>query len=375
MKRKIILLTEIISPYRIPVFNEIAQILQDRFLVLFLGETEKRRQWKIYKEEIKFDYGVLPHLLCQRKNSSPYFFNPTIFYKLIKCSPQVIIAGGYQHPSYFFVLLYAKLFKRKIILWCESNKYDRRRRYPLIENYKRWFVQNCQGYIVPGRASLEYVISLGADVRRVWMAPDAVDNDYFARESQRHKQNTEAIKKAKKYPQKLLLYVGRMIDQKGVLDLVQAFCNLSKRHVELGLVLVGSGPQAARYQRFCKQNKIENVFFAGFVHREELSLYYAVSDMFILPSRSEPWGLALNEAMASKLPVIASDVAGAAEDLIVNGENGYTYRNGNITELSEVIEKVLNSNRQVMGMKSYEIIQNFSPQKCAQGFIRAITEI
>ncbi len=79
MKRKIILLTEIISPYRIPVFNEIAQSLQERFLVFFLGATEKRREWKIYKEEIKFYYKVLPHLLCQGKNSSPYFFNPTIF--------------------------------------------------------------------------------------------------------------------------------------------------------------------------------------------------------------------------------------------------------------------------------------------------------
>lgn len=375
MKRKIILLTEIISPYRIPVFNEIAQSLQDRFLVFFLGATEKRRQWKIYKEEIEFYYEVLPYLLYQRKNSSPYFFNPAILYELIRHSPDVIITGGYQQPAYFLAMLYAKIFKKRIILWCESNKYDQRLRHPLIENYKRWFVKNCSGYIVPGKAAFEYVISLGADRARVWMAPDAVDNDYFARESQRHKQNTEAIKKAKKYPQKLLLYVGRMIDQKGILDLVEAFGNLSKRHVELGLVLVGSGPQAAPYKRFCKLHKIENVFFTGFVHREELPLYYAVSDIFILPSRSEPWGLALNEAMASKLPVIASDVVGAAEDLIVNGENGYTYRNGSIMELSEVIEKVLNSNRQVMGMKSYEIIQNFSPQKCAQGFIRAITEI
>ena len=60
MEKRIVLLTEIISPYRIPVFNKIAENLGSQFLVLFLGETEKRRNWKIYKEKIRFTYEVVP---------------------------------------------------------------------------------------------------------------------------------------------------------------------------------------------------------------------------------------------------------------------------------------------------------------------------
>jgi len=372
MKAKVILLTEIISPYRIPVFNEIAQSLQDRFLVLFLGETEKRRRWKIYKEDIEFHYEILPHILWQKKGSNPYFFNPTILYKLIRHSPDVIITGGYQHPAYFLAMLYAKIFKKRIILWCESNKYDLRLYHPWNEFYKRWFARNCDGYIVPGKASLEYLISLGANTEKIWEAPNAVDNDYFSRSCDKYRKDKEAFKLAKGYPKKLILYVGRLIEQKGISDLLKAFQILSHKQSDLGLLLIGSGEQEKQYMAYCRANNIKNVFFTGFVHQEELPAYYAISDIFVLPTHSDPWGLVLNEAMASKLPVISSEVAGAAYDLIKEGENGYTYQKGNIEELCEVIENVLNSNRDAMGIKSYEIIQNFSPQKCAQGFIRAI---
>lgn len=373
--KKIILVTEIISPYRIPVFNEIARGLKDRFRVFFLGETEKRRKWKIYKQNIKFYYEVLPSILFQRKDASPYFFNPTIICKLMKYSPEIIITGGYQHPSYFLAMLYAKFFRKRIILWCESNKHDQRCVYFWKEYYKRWFVRNCSGCIVPGKASFEYIVSLGADSKNIWIAPNAVDSDYFSRERGRYIENKKAFKKDKCFPEKLILYVGRLIDQKGILDLLNAFHIISNKQADLGLLCVGEGAELEKYRRFCKIKNIKNVFFTGFIHQEELPFYYALADIFILPSHSEVWGLVLNEAMASKLPVIASDAAGAARDLIIDGENGYIYQKGNIKELVEAIEKVLNSDRIAMGAKSYEIIHNFSPQKCAQGFIRMIEEI
>ena len=78
MQTEVIFLTEIISPYRIPVFNEIAQNLENRFMVIFFGETEKRRKWKVHKGKIKFKYEVLPGILFQKKCLTPHFFNPTI---------------------------------------------------------------------------------------------------------------------------------------------------------------------------------------------------------------------------------------------------------------------------------------------------------
>lgn len=374
---KIIILTEIISPYRIPVFNEIAQRLSGQFLVLFLGQTEKRREWKIYKENIKFNYEVLPHIMLQRKDSSPYFFNPTLLSRLIEYSPDIIIKGGYHQPSSFLAMLYTKLFKKRFILWCESNKYDRRSNQLLKEAYKRWFVRNCTGYIVPGQATFEYVISLGADAKKIRVAPNAVDNDYFSKICDKHRETKEELKKSKGYPKKLILFVGRLIEQKGVSDLLKAFQIISQEQPDLGLLLVGSSEGKESYKNFCQINKIKNVFFEGFAHQEELPVYYALADVFVLPTHSDPWGLVLNEAMACRLPVISSNAAGAAYDLVINGVNGYIVRAGDIQQLTHYLKDILSDEqkRTAMGQMSLSIINDYSPQKCAEGVIRAIKEI
>ncbi len=271
------------------------------------------------------------------------------------------------------------LSKRKIILWCESNRYEyeKRSNYPLKEAYKRWFVRNCDDYIVPGKASEEYILSLGARQDKIWRAPNAVDNDYFSQVSEKYSADKEIFKQSKGYPNRLILYVGYLIDQKGALDLLKAFQMLSCKQSDLGLLLIGSGGEKERYKNFCKINNIKNVFFEGFIHQEDLPIYYAIADVFVLPTHSDPWGLVLNEAMASKLPVISSDAAGAAYDLIINGENGYIFKRGDIQQLVNYLKDILGDEekRMSMGQRSFSVIQDYSPLKCARGFIKAIREI
>lgn len=346
-------------------------------MVLFFGESEKRRGWKIYKEKIRFRNEVLPGVLFQKKSSSPYFLNPSVFYRLVRYSPEILILGGYQHPSSLLTLIYAKLFNRNIIIWCESNEYDQRSYLLLKEAYKRWFVRNCGAYIAPGKASVEYLILLGARPEKVRIAVNAVDNDYFRQASDKYRDVKEGLKKSKGYPGKLILYVGRLSDQKGVFDLLEAFRIILAKNPDSGLLLVGSGEKERQYKDFCLINNLRNVFFEGFIHQEELPFYYAIADVFILPTHSDPWGLVLNEAMACGLAVISSDAAGAAHDLIVNGENGYVFKNGDIRQIVFYLEDILGDEQKRirMGKMSSEIIKNYSPLKCAQGFIRAIGEV
>jgi glycosyltransferase involved in cell wall biosynthesis len=377
MQVKVILLTEIISPYRIPVFNEITQRLGERFQVIFFGETEKRRQWKICKEDIKFSYEVLPFILFQKKDSAPHFFNPALLHKLIKYSADIIIIGGYHHPSSLLAILYAKLYRRKIIFWSETNLYNCRRRYFIREIYKRWFIRNCTGYIVPGRAAFAYLVSQGAEAKKIWIAPNAVDNDYFSQAASKYLEKRREFRHSRSYPEKLILYVGRLIEEKGVSDLLKAFRIFSQGRSDAGLMLIGDGKEKNRYAEFCKINNIKNVFFEGFIQQDALPAYYAACDVFVFPSKYDPWGLVLNEAMACKLPVISSDGAGAAYDLISNGQNGFVFKRGDSGQLADYFKDILDDEQKRinMGQKSFEIIQNYSPEKCAQGFIRAIREI
>lgn len=378
MRIRVALLTEIISPYRIPVFNQMVRDAPGQFRFFFLGKTEKRRQWKIYREKISFPYKVLPGILFQRGVSgSPYFFNPTVLYELIRYSPDIIITGGYQHPSYLLAMLYAKIFKKRIILWCESNKYDYRHSHSLRDGYKRWFVKNCSGYVVPGRASFEYLLSLGASSEKIFTALNSVDNDYFIQSCDKYRQDRETFRRTRGYPGKLILYVGRLIEQKGVSDLLMAFQMISGKQPEWGLLLVGSGEQEKEYRDHCRIKEIKNVFFTGFIHQEDIPVYYAISDCLVLPTHSDPWGLVLNEAMASGLPVICSNVAGAACDLVRPGENGYIFKKGDVNQLAAYISDILSDDkkRTVMGKKSLDIIKDYSPAGAARGFIRAIGEL
>jgi glycosyltransferase involved in cell wall biosynthesis len=100
-----------------------------------------------------------------------------------------------------------------------------------------------------------------------------------------------------------------------------------------------------------------------------LAVYYGLADVFLFPTHTDPWGLVVNEAMACKLPVIISDAAGCAEDLVQDGWNGYRFTSGNLSQLATLMENMADDqqSRHEMGEHSYERIQQYSPEICANG--------
>jgi glycosyltransferase involved in cell wall biosynthesis len=145
---------------------------------------------------------------------------------------------------------------------------------------------------------------------------------------------------------------------------------------EIALVIVGNGAAHDELGRRAAGISPGQVRFLGFVQRDDLASYYALAEALILPTRTDPWGLVVNEAMACGLPVIASDAAGCAADLIENNRNGWTVQSGNVAELACVMSEVARNPemRDRMGARSWEHIQNFSPEACALGIARAVAE-
>jgi glycosyltransferase involved in cell wall biosynthesis len=113
------------------------------------------------------------------------------------------------------------------------------------------------------------------------------------------------------------------------------------------------------------------VHLPGFVHRDELATYYGLAECFVLPTHSDPWGLVVNEAMACGLPVICSEVAGCAADLVRS--NGRLVDVGNVKQLANTMAQVAGDPgmRRRMGRESAELIRNYSPELCAAGFAEA----
>src|ERR1700675_1867770 len=126
MTHRVAILTEIIAPYRIPVLNALARHEGIDLRVIFLSETDPiLRQWRVYKDEIRFTYEVLPSWRF-RAGSSHLLLNAGLSASLKKFSPEAIICGGYNYVASWQALVWARRRRVRFILWSESNGQDAR---------------------------------------------------------------------------------------------------------------------------------------------------------------------------------------------------------------------------------------------------------
>jgi len=368
---KLCLLTEIISPYRIPVFNALAKHPQIDLRVIFLAETDpSMRQWRIYSDEARFSYEVLPSWQ-RRFGKHNILINTNVAATLERSRPDVILCGGYNYLASWQALRWAKRNHVPFLLWTESTRHDERNRHAVVENLKQAFLDDCGGFVVPGKSAFEYVSQM-AGSENIFVAPNAVDNDLFAARSQAAIARSSRMRGELGLPDRFCLYVGRLVRAKGVTDLLQAYAALDPEiREQLGLVFVGDGPMRAELEADARSIFPGSVHFAGFVDRDELAAYYALAECLVLPTHSDTWGLVVNEAMACGLPIVCSRVAGCAADLV--GSNGILVTPGDVSQLSAALRRISADAelRVAMSAESRRVIQNYSPECCANGIAKA----
>ena len=203
--------------------------------------------------------------------------------------------GGWNQPAFWLALAYCRLRRIPLLVWIESTARDARSEARPLALARAVMVRGASGAFVPGTAAAEYARSLGVEL--VETAPNAIDASVFERAAVDRSGRDGCT----------FLYAGRLDPEKGLDTLLEAF-----RDVPGELVLVGGGSDEQRLRGLAG----ERVRFEGPVDRDELVGYYRDADVFVLPSRSEPWGMVLNEAAAAGLPLVATEESGAAHDLI-----------------------------------------------------------
>ncbi len=377
VRKSVAILTEIISPYRIPVFNELSDNPSIDLEVLFFSETETRRTWRIPFEKIRFKYRVLQgFLVSKRYQGGPIFFNPTILYDIWRGKYHSIICFGYHHPTIWLALIACKFSRTRTLLWSESTRFDHRTTNGIIEYIKRYLISKFDGFLAAGCSQVEYLQFLGALEDHIWVAPDSVDSDFFTQQSRLYKDRKDEIKKELGITGPIILYVGRLLDDKGIPELIEAFQKVVSEQ-DATMLFVGDCPDIDRYKRICQQRSITSIRFEGFCTQETLPKYYAIADFLVFPTRSDPWGLVINEAMCSGLPVICSLAAGAAAELVYPGFNGLLHKPGDVEKLREHMLNLLTDSDMLnrMGLSSLSLITAFHPKKMAQGFAEAVLNL
>jgi len=374
MTRKTVILTEIIAPYRIPVFNALARRTEVDLHTIFLAETDSAvRRWRIYTDEIRFSYEVLPSWRW-RAGQHSLLVNRGLWSALDAAAPQAILCGGYNYPASWEALWWARRRKARFVLWTESNQQDRRSGRDAVEWLKRHFVNACSAFAVPGKSSFSYLRALGVGEQVIFAAPNAVDNNFFATQAESTRAHASEFREKLGLPSRFILFVGRLVPEKGVFDLLEAYAKLeSGLRSEVGLVFAGDGVGREQLARRAKRISPGTVCFPGFAQREDLAGLYAVAETLVLPTHSDPWGLVVNEAMACGLPIIVSSVAGCTADLVEDGWNGYVVPPRDSEKLSVAINSVVRQPelQQRMSARSLERIRNYSPEACANGLAAA----
>jgi len=374
VNRKLIILTEIIAPYRIPVFNALAKIEGIDLHVIFLAETDPFvREWLVYKEEIDFSYEVLASYRRRWRNRN-MLLNRGMNAALRKASPDIILCGGYNYLASWQALLWAGRNRVPFLLWAESNAKDLRRKSWFVESLKSRFLSKCDAFVVPGKASLEYLESFGISAKKIFTAPNAVDNDFFSQMSIKVCNNSAKLRQDFGLPARFFLFVGRMVAEKGVFDLLHAYRKLDPDlRCEFGLIFVGDGAARSELSKLAHDVTPGCVRFPGFVQRENLTTYYALAEALVFPTHAEVWGLVVNEAMASGLPVICTEVTGCAADLVEEGWNGRVVPPRDVGRLSQALEDLARNPEatRAMGENSRKRILLYSPRACAEGIADA----
>jgi glycosyltransferase involved in cell wall biosynthesis len=349
---RVALLTEIPAPYRIPLFNALAGIVELR--VAFLAAADPRRPfYDLHADEWRFDHIVLrgPAL---RRGGRWLVLSHGVIRELRRFRPDAVAVGGWNQPAFWLALAYCRLGRVPLFVWVESTAREARSESAPFRLARRVMTRAAAGAFVPGTAAAAYARDLG--FRLVEQAPNAVDGDVFA---------AAAVDRAGREAC-TFLYVGRLDPEKGVETLLTAF-----EQVPGQLVIVGSGA----LEDGLRARAGNRVQFVGPVGRDELVRHYAQADVLVLPSESEPWGMVLNEAAVAGLPLVASNEAGGAHDLVEDGANGYRVGARDVQALRVAMTRLATDEplRLAAGKRSRELAARFTPEAWAHG-VAALVE-
>jgi glycosyltransferase involved in cell wall biosynthesis len=243
---------------------------------------------------------------------------------------------------------------------------------------KRRFLSLCRAFVVPGKSSWQYLRDLGIRDERIFTAPNAVDNQLFATLAEAAGRAEVQVRSGLSLPLRYFLYVGRLVRAKGVFDLVEAYAHLDDEiRASVGLVFVGDGADRAELIERASRITLGTVQFPGFVQREGLPELYALADALIFPTHSDTWGLVVNEAMSSGIPVIATSVAGCVSDLVQDGWNGFVVPPRDPSHLAAAMARLTGDPtlRIEMGSRGRERVKTYSPAAWAEGLVKTMESV
>lgn len=335
MKPKALVFYTYLPPWRIDIFNEMAKHYD--LTIVFLHANAKGFTYN--KEKLK-DKLININVIFWEKGFvfKDKAFRFGIIYLLKKYKPEVVFTHEYFPASIVLaMLLKLKLFSYKLIITTSDNLKIAQNVNFLKKMFRKFVLRLSYGIIVYSE-DVKKFYRKHFNHLKIEVCPNIQNPESLLEHVADFPALIGNYKKEFNLKEKVILFVGRLEYVKGIDLLINAFCDNSFK--EYKLVIVGDGSQKELLKKMAIKTGInERIIFPGSFESSNLYVWYRIADFLVIPSRYEPFGAVVNEALVFGCPVLASKNIGALE-FIKDGENGFIFNPEDIIEFKYMMQKM-----------------------------------
>jgi glycosyltransferase involved in cell wall biosynthesis len=379
MTNRLVILTNVPTPYRIPFFNALNAALGRNgadLCVLFCAVTEPNRKWAVDLADQQYQWKILPGVHPNLKTFYPHF-NPTVLGEFRRLHPTwLLVAGAWNTPTMLLAHLRWVSPAAPRIQWSEGHADAVLHPTGPIARLRRQVLRSYDGFAVPNSRSADYIraevnaaANSGPPILRL---PNTVDDQLFTAKS---RSSREAARTRYGLPQDQLVVttVAQLEERKGIRELIEAFCSLSaSEQQQMTLAIVGEGSLKQKLRHLAGDHLSGQIRLLGHLEQAEVRDVLAASDVFLLPTKQDPNPLSVIEAAFVGLPLVVTKQAGNVYDLITDGNNGIILEAATPTNIAAALRVLLQcapSTLHNMGQVSKAVAQqNFQRNTVASTF-------
>jgi glycosyltransferase involved in cell wall biosynthesis len=381
---RVALVTNILSPYRVPVFQALAQTPGWRLRLFVSAASEFDRSWHVAPGGLDIERVPGPALVRRVAARGRAAADQLVTLHLplglpaalARFAPDVVVSGELG-PRTALALSFCALRRVPLVIWSYHSRVSASQAGPLQRALWRALLARADAVIGMGAQARAVLRGLGVAEARLFDAPNAHGHEGLAkaaaaldRESLR-----AALRGAHACRERIALVAGRLVPVKGIPQLLAAWDALPRELRDAStLLFVGDGPLAGRLRQESAARARGEIVQLPAVQPAALARYYVASDLLAFPSLGDPWGLVANEAMACGLPVLCSRLAGCADDLVREGQNGWLCDPTDPADLARVLATALSTpDLPALGRRARDTAERFRPEVMADGMRRAIS--
>jgi glycosyltransferase involved in cell wall biosynthesis len=290
-------------------------------------------------------------------------------------SYDVLWLHGYHHITLAGAVVLGRARRRRVMVREDQTLLKPRSRYKqAVKKVALRALFSAVDGLYVGEESRRFFRSFGVPDERLFRVPYALDSNYLERQVEELAPDRAMLRRKLGIDDDapVILFVGKLVTTKSPETLLAAFSKVRQQR-PCWLVFAGDGELRAALEAEVRHQKIPNVLMTGFVNQTGIPEIYCASDVFVLPSRNETWGMVMHEAMTFGLPVVVSDHVGCAADLVRPGWNGFVTRAGDVDDLADSLSALVDSRelRRRLGANSRTLIAEYSVEAAADALVAA----